>query len=128
MQSLTTGGGGGGGGVQSLTTGGGGGGAVPYDGGGGGAVRLRRGGGGCSRLRRGGPKYTSAPPPIRLGGPRPPLPLPVPTPLYFGARSSPPPHPPRVMNNQLPINLSGLLLSIIIQDLIIYIVVIKINK
>ena len=51
--------------------------------GGGGCSPLRRGGGGgggCSPLTTGGggggggPKYTSAPPPIRLGGPRPPLP------------------------------------------------------
>ena len=63
--------GGGGGGVQSAYDGGGGGGGVQsaYDGGGG-CSPLRRGGGGVQSLTT----YTSAPPPIRLGGPRPPLP------------------------------------------------------
>ena len=44
------------------------------------------------------------PPTYNIGGAKAPSAPPVPS-----------PHPPRVMNNQLPINLSGLLLSIIVQ-------------
>ena len=82
VQSLTT---GAGEGVQSLTTGWG---QSAYDGGGGGVQSAYDGGGGGG----GGPKYTSAPPPISMGGAKAPsAPRGSYASVFWSALFSPPP-------------------------------------